>query len=203
MDPDVVVVSGGPWDQHCYVVVSGRDRVVIDPGPPADDVLAAATANDGRIVGVVATHGHFDHICSAREVCAYAGVPLLVSSDDARIMRSANLHSFVTGWGKPVPTPDAWDDLDLLGDTLSIGGVTLEVLRTPGHTPGSRCLRLGDAIFTGDTVLARGKIDSGLPGADPAALVESLSRLAGLPPATRMLPGHGAECSLGEALARV
>ena len=198
--PRVSVLIGGPWDQRCYIVAAGRNRVVIDPGPSVDAVIAAAESGEGRISGVIATHGHFDHIASARDVCAHAGIPLLVSADDDRIMRAANLHSFVTGWGQTIPAPDHWEDLDGLGMSVSIGGIGFEVLRTPGHTPGSRCLRLGDALFTGDTLLARGKVDSRLPGADPDALLRSLALLADLPPQTRVFPGHGEGCALDEAL---
>jgi hydroxyacylglutathione hydrolase len=203
MEPDIRVIPGGPWDQRCYVVAAGGLGVVIDPGPPAAKVIAAAEDGGVRISAVVATHGHFDHIGAAREVCEHAGVPLVVSKDDARILRSANLHSFVTGWGKPVTVPKSCEDLDALGTTASIGGMTFQVLRTPGHTPGSRCLRLGSILFTGDTLLGRGKVDSGLPGADPQALSASLALLAELPADLRVLPGHGEGTSLGEALARV
>lgn len=203
MRPDIRVVSGGPWDQRCYIVSAGEDCVVIDPGPPAANVISAAEGGGGKIAAVLATHAHFDHLCSASAVCTHAGVPLLVSAVDAPILRAANLHSFVTGWGQKIDPPARWEDLDALGPDVALAGIPFKVYSTPGHTPGSRCLLAGDALFTGDTLMARGVIDSPFPGADDATLLASLGDLSNHLEvgSVRIYPGHGDGCSLADALA--
>ncbi len=175
--------------------------MVIDPGPPAAQIIAAAESGGGRITGVIATHGHFDHIAAASEVCEHAGVALFVSAADSAIMRAANLHSFVTGWAQPVQYPSNWEDLDQLGLAPTIGGLAFRVVSTPGHTPGSRCIIFENAVMTGDTISARGRIETGLPGEDLCDLNDSLALLRKiLDSAMQIFPGHGDGCTLGEAL---
>lgn len=200
----VEVIGRGPWDERCYLILRDGDALVIDPGCSGEMVVAAATAYDVAVRGIVATHGHFDHILGAAEACRRLGLPLHVSAADSHIIRQANLHSFVTGWKRPVEAPTHIVDLDALGADAIISGFALRIHTTPGHTPGSRCFEIGDALFSGDTILARGLVDSGLPGADKAALLASVQFLTATVPRTSIVyPGHGDSCAFGDAVDRV
>ena len=204
MTLSVDVIGTGPWDERCYLIRRGGDALVIDPGCPGEEIVAAVTMHDVTVQGIVATHGHFDHILGAANACRQFALPLHVSAADSHILRRANLHSFVTGWGQPVEDPVHLVDLDKLGPDARIGVFAFRVHRTPGHTPGSRCLEIGDALFSGDTLLARGLVDSGLPGADEDELRASARFLASVVSrSVTMYPGHGDPCSFGDAVDRV
>jgi len=153
---------------------ASRDCVVIDPGWDARSLLEAA-AQDGRVIRAVAlTHGHFDHVGGVKDLLAQAQIPVLAYKGD------------VAALGESCKTVRALDD----GDTFDAGGLELRCLHTPGHTPGSLCLLAQGQLFTGDTLFIDccGRTD--LPGSDPAAMHRSLRRLAALPGATVVWPGH-------------
>lgn len=177
--------------------------IIIDPGGDPAEIMAALRERSLDPVGMVATHGHFDHIAAAAAITDAVGVPLWISAADARILAAGNLHSLATGYGQPITRPVVVENLDECGDVLMIEPFAIRVLSTPGHTPGSRCLLVDDALFTGDTLLARGSIDSPLPGADADGLRASLAFLGDSLPGDSVTayPGHGRSCGLGEALA--
>lgn len=196
-------IAGGPWGANCYAVHDEKAALLVDPGGSPGEILAALEARELDLVGMIATHGHFDHIAGAAAISEWAGIPLWISGADDPILAAGNLHSLATGYGQPVTRPVVLEDLDRVGPTLEVGAFEVGVLVTPGHTPGSRCLLVGDAVFTGDTLLARGAADSPLPGADPASLRASLELLAHVldADAVTAYPGHGRSCLLGDALA--
>lgn len=195
-------IAGGPWGANCYAVHDENAVLLVDPGGDPGDILAALEERSLGLVGMVATHGHFDHVAGAAAISELVGVPLWISRADDRILAAGNLHSLATGYGQPVTRPVVLEDLDGIGTTLTVGPFELGVLVTPGHTPGSRCLLVGDALFTGDTLLARGAVDSPLPGADAAGLRASLDLLATSldSDVVTVYPGHGRSCGLGDAL---
>jgi hydroxyacylglutathione hydrolase len=196
-------IVGGPWGANCYAVHDEGVALLIDPGGEPHEILAALEERSLNIVGMVSTHGHFDHVAGAAVISESVGVPLWISRADDSILAAGNLHSLATGYGQPVTRPVVLQDLDEAGTTLRLGPFDVGVFVTPGHTPGSRCLLVGDALFTGDTLLARGAVDSPLPGADAAGLRASLALLATAldPEAVTVYPGHGKSCGLGDALA--
>lgn len=196
-------IAGGPWGANCYAVHDENAALLIDPGGDPGEILAALEERSLDLIGMLATHGHFDHIAGAAAISESAGVPLWISGADDRILAAGNLHSLATGYGQPVMRPVMVEDLDDVGPTLSVGAFEVGVLVTPGHTPGSRCLLVADALFTGDTLLARGAVDSLLPGADAVGLRASLDLLAQVAEvdSVTVYPGHGRSCLLGDALA--
>ncbi len=152
---------------NTYVVTAGGEVAVIDPGPRAADHLAAIREAIGadRPVAVLVTHTHPDHAPAANPLAAALGVPALGAA----------------------PGPDFAPDRVLGdGDTVAVGGVLLEAVATPGHTPDHLCFRLGDELFTGDHIMGGSTVVID----DLAAYLNSLRRL--LPLGLRRLhPGHG------------
>ena len=186
----------GPWQTNTYLLWDGRstDALVLDPGMgAAEPVVARAEANGLRVHLIANTHGHIDHIFDNAPLMDGTGAPLAIHPDDAYRLDGRNSYGFEL---RPVTAT-----VDLReGEQVRIGDLVLDVLHTPGHTEGSVCLyeeRLG-LLLSGDTLFAGafGRVD--FPGGDEGQMIESLGRLIREIPATvRVLPGHGAETTIG------
>ncbi len=180
----------GPIDTNCWIAGDrdGVPAVVIDPAGDAERILDAL--GDRPVEAVVLTHGHFDHVGAVRQVMEATGAPLAVHRLDADAASdpSRNL-SGMFGERLSAPAPDiVLED----GDEVRAGDVSLRVLHTPGHTPGSICLYAPGHLFSGDTLFAGSVGRTDLPGGDARALAESIrEKLAGLPDDTEVHPGHG------------
>ena len=173
----------GQLDTNCYIVWEADGQaVVIDPGAQAGRILDEADAAGVRVRAVLLTHVHFDHILAAREIMNATGAELLVPAGDEPALTSparSLLAMFLQA-----------DRLLADGDTVTAGGLTLTVMHTPGHTPGSSCYIGDGVIFSGDTLFAGGAGRTDFPGGDEAALRRSLTRLAALEGDYRVFPGH-------------
>lgn len=185
----------GPLDTNCWLADDGTGGpvIVIDP---ADEPGAILLELDGaKVAAVVLTHGHFDHIGAAADVCGATGAPLLVHRADADGLTSASgTGGAMFGFQVTAPPPDRLLDT---GDMLSAGSVGLEVIHTPGHTPGSICLSGDGHLFSGDTLFAGSIGRTDFPGGDMPAMRRSIARLAALADDVRVHPGHGPETTIG------
>lgn len=165
------------------------EAVVVDPAYDVQGVLDVAAADGMRVTGALATHYHPDHvggdmmgfqIIGVRELLARNPVPVHVQRDEAPWVQR------VTGAGQS----------DLVahdsGDVVHAGGVPIELIHTPGHTPGSQCFLVdGRYLVSGDTLFLEGCGRTDLPGGDPALMYESLTqKLAKVPDDAVVLPGH-------------
>ncbi len=186
----------GPLETNCWLVSDGTGGpvIVIDP---ADEPQVILEALRGRPVSVVAlTHGHFDHLAAASEVMAAAGGVLQVHAADAPWITSVS-GTGAAQFGFDVTAPPAGRELHD-DDTIEAGGVSLEVLHTPGHTPGCICLLGEGHLFSGDTLFAGSVGRTDFPRGDGAALRRSIAqRLAPLADDVLVHPGHGAETTIG------
>ncbi len=191
----------GPLRTNCYVVYGGGEAVVVDPGwPYGVEAVAAILREEGlKAKAVIATHGHFDHVLgywSLAEALGYEP-PFYINGKDAPMLGEASrMAETLFGvryeeW-RPPSYIDASEGLE-----VSVGGEKLVVIETPGHTRGSITLVGGGYAFTGDT-LFRGTVGrTDLPGGSWRSMIESLRRLASLPPDTRVMPGHGPPTTIG------
>lgn len=185
----------GPLDTNCWIVDDGAGgpALVVDPAGEPGAILGAL--DGARVEVVVLTHGHFDHIGAAHAICETTGAPLAVHAGDAAGLTSpAGTGGAMFGFDVTAPPADR---LLADGDTVDAGAVTLEVLHTPGHTPGSMCLLGGGHLLSGDTLFAGSIGRTDFPGGDMPAMRRSIARLASLPDETRVHPGHGPETTIG------
>ena len=189
MAPDIRVLSVGLLGTCCYLLsLPGReDCVVVDPGAEPERVREAAGGR--KIAAILLTHGHFDHIGGVRGLME-EGTELVIHELDAPMLGDPERNA---AWliGQQITAPEA-TRLIHEGDEITYAGITFAVLHTPGHTPGSVCYRVGDALLSGDTRFRAGYGRTDLPGGSMADLRRSLARLAPLVDACILYPGHEA-----------
>jgi hydroxyacylglutathione hydrolase len=188
----------GPLACNCYVVGDPLTRraIVIDPGDDAD-VLAEGISTKGVVVeAIVATHAHFDHIVAAERLRELTGAPFYLHDSDRFLLDWMQTSGRLV-LGIELPPPPAVDTAAAEGDVLVVGSAKLEVVHTPGHSPGSISLIADNAIFSGDTLFAGSVGRTDLPGGDTQtllrAIVEKLFTLDGNLP---VYPGHGPATTL-------
>jgi hydroxyacylglutathione hydrolase len=192
----IEVGAFGPWATNAYLVWDGRspETLVLDPGMGASEALVQRAADAGLRIHLIAnSHGHIDHVFDNAALKRASGAPLAIHPEDAYRLSGENIY------GLEVEPCVAERDLRE-GDRLAVGELRFQVLHTPGHTEGSVCLYEADRglLLAGD-VLFRGSYGrTDLPGGNDEQMVDSLTRLVReVPPTTRVLPGHGAETTIG------
>ena len=196
-------LPGGPWGQNAFLITNGDEALLIDPGGNAAGILALLDERNLDLAGIVNTHGHFDHIGAVVALTDATGAPFYISGKEAHIMKSSNMFRFIFKVKEKVFVPSDWVDLDLSGGILSLAGLGVECIATPGHTPGGYCFIIGEHLFSGDTLLRMMPASADLPGGDQGALNRSLALLATLSPSLILHPGHGRDTTLGDALEAV
>lgn len=186
----------GPLGTNSWIADDGEGTpaILIDPASEAEKLLEAV--GGAAIAAVVLTHGHFDHLEAAAEVCEATGAPLLVHEADAPFITSAEgTGGAMFGFHACAPPADR---TLVHGDEIEAGSIRLEVLHTPGHTPGCICLYGSGHLFSGDTLFASSVGRTDFPRGDGQALRRSIAeRLAPLPDVTVVHPGHGPDTTIG------
>lgn len=189
----------GPLASNCYIVgcEETRQGIVIDPGAESARILRLLYKEALEIPLIVLTHYHFDHVGAAAPLQESLGATLAIHASDAPSLR--NPPSLFRRLLPEVPSLKA-DRLLRDGERLTIGRLTLTVLHTPGHSPGSIALYIPEEgiIFSGDTLFCEGVGRTDFPGGDMRALIESIrSKLFTLPDETIVYPGHGPSTTIG------
>jgi glyoxylase-like metal-dependent hydrolase (beta-lactamase superfamily II) len=194
----------GPVGCNCTVVACPvtREALIVDPGGDAGKILALLAKMGARAVGIVHTHGHFDHILGPREVATATSAPVFIHGEDLELyrglVREARYFDLVA---EAPPEPD---QILAGGETLGFGQLQARVLHTPGHTPGSVGLFIettGGAplLLAGDTLFAGGVGRTDFPGGSWEQILRSIrDTLFALPDETVVVPGHGPETTIGE-----
>jgi hydroxyacylglutathione hydrolase len=166
----------GPMENFSYLLISKKTKeaAVIDPAWDIKQILEIAEKEGARVTRAVLTHAHFDHANGLKELVKKINAKVYVHEKEAR--------GIALPEGLLDPTKDE--------ERVDFGGFEVEFFHTPGHTPGSQCLKAGKYLMTGDTLFvgACGRTD--LPGGSEAVLFKSLQSLARLPEDTVVLPGH-------------
>lgn len=172
---------------------------MVDPGYEVPRILAVLAKHQLTVKQIVVTHAHIDHIASALELKRITGAPILYNKADLPLTAMMEEQAGWIGVKAPEVRPPDHSPADL--EAVSVRGVEAQVIHTPGHTEGSLCLLVPAAslLLAGDTLFAGSVGRTDLPGGHHGRLIESIrERLLPLPDATVVVPGHGAETTIGE-----
>lgn len=199
--PHPIQLPLGPFETNCYILEGhNREALVIDPSAEPEVILHRLQEERLHLTAVLLTHGHLDHVSALDEVVRVHPVPVLMHAADAAwTFQPINVIPpyYPTPPARPAQLQTVED-----GERVMLAGRTFRVLTTPGHTPGGVCFHFEDTgdLFSGDT-LFRGNVGrTDLPGSDPRVMTASLRKLAALPHATRVHPGHGHDTTIGDEL---
>jgi hydroxyacylglutathione hydrolase len=193
-----IITNAMEENAHLICAKDAGEAFVTDPGGAADEILDACEAQGCRLTDILLTHGHFDHIEAVSELHERSGARIRIHPNDADMLLSLERSLGRPGCEHVQVAADC--PLDILENaTLTLCGLTVNVIYTPGHTAGSVSYYLPDqnVLLSGDTMFyeAFGRCD--LPTGSSAQLRRSLRKLYKLPAETRVLPGHGPETTIG------
>ena len=185
---NILTLPLGSYQTNCYIAW-GDDTdscIVIDPGYEPETIWAEVKHLGKTVAAILLTHGHFDHVGGVRWLAMETDCPVYLHRGELSLP-----ESFTAGPLMYTQTYDA-------GAVLELAGLSIRVLHTPGHTPGSVCLIAEDTMFSGDTLFMDSCGRTDFPGGSMTELRKSLKRLAALEADYRVLPGHGPATTLAE-----
>lgn len=190
----------GPLSCNCYIVgdPQTREAIVVDPGGDAAILAEALQKRDLRVTAIVATHAHFDHLVAAESLRELTGAPFYMHDADKPLLDwyEDSARMFL---GVEIGPPPSIDTAADEGDRLTAGAVGLDVVHTPGHSPGSISLVAPGVVFSGDALFAGSIGRSDLPGGDARTLVGAVKdKLLTLDDDVAVHPGHGPSTTVGE-----
>jgi glyoxylase-like metal-dependent hydrolase (beta-lactamase superfamily II) len=192
------IIPVGAYEANCVILWSGDDALVLDPGQDAELLMAFLSGRNLRLRAILLTHGHFDHVNGIPGILEKnPGVPVYAHPSDWVMFghpMNRNPPDY-PGVGKPSGLRDI---REIVTDFPAFG---FEVLETPGHTPGSVCVKTGNLLLSGDTLFAGSCGRTDFPGGSMADMRKSLSALAKLPPETEVVPGHGPATTIAREVA--
>jgi len=184
----VYVLPLGDYQTNCYIIheESSKTCCVIDPGYTPDIVLDKVDSLGLTVEAILLTHGHFDHVGGVKEIAAETGCKVYLHEADLSMppMMTAGPLYYTHTYGE--------------GDQLTLAGLTIGVLHTPGHTPGSVCLVADNSLFSGDTLFQGSCGRTDLPGGNTLTILQSLRRLAAMEANLWVYPGHGGSTTLAQ-----
>lgn len=190
----------GPLLTNCYLVQSGTELMLVDPGMvwnrELEEVATLIEGATARLQWVVCTHGHFDHVSGVDAVMDRFPYATLLMNPVEVVLARDPAHNFATQMGSMAAMHAEPSPLTA-GTELPLGLITYRIAAVPGHTPGSLVLIAGDHAFVGDTLFAGG-VGRAPSQEDFDQLVAGIrTTLMTLPPSTRIFPGHGEPTSVG------
>lgn len=188
---DLEQIKVGFMAVFTYLVSCPRtgEALLIDPGGNEEDLVRHIRKRGLKLKYIVNTHGHGDHTCGNGKVKALTGADIVMHPLDDQLFNSPAGRERARQWGF-APSPNA-DVLVQDNDVITAGDVSLQVIHTPGHSPGGICLLSDGNVFTGDTLFVGGIGRTDLPGSSHSQFMESIrTRLLNLPRETVVWPGH-------------
>jgi hydroxyacylglutathione hydrolase len=173
----------------CYLIGDREtgEAVIVDPAYAAGELLQILDEDGMRLVGMLATHHHPDHVGGTMLGFSLAGIRDVLAKVQAPVHVNRNEAEFVRKVTEVSASDLAEHDHD---DTVEVGAIPIRLLHTPGHTPGSQCFLVGNRLVAGDTLFLDGCGRTDFPGGSPAQMYDSLQKLAALPGDPAVYPGH-------------
>ena len=181
---DIQILQVGPIGTNCYLLCDETEKLcaVVDPGGDAARVAAAVVDTGCAPCAILLTHGHYDHTGGVAELRAkWPDVPVYLNHRD-----QYEGDTYLQQLFPPVPGAKDYDE----GDTIQVGGLTVDVMATPGHSEGSVTLLCGDVLLCGDTLFAGSCGRTDFPGGSVKKIMASLKRLGSLEGDLQVYPGH-------------
>jgi hydroxyacylglutathione hydrolase len=194
----------GAFECNCTVLACGdtKEAVVIDPGGETQRIAEIVAQYDLTVTSIIHTHAHLDHIYCTRDVKEAHGGEVCLHKGDAFLYDGFAMQAAMFGWKvQPTTAVERWVEH---GDKIALGKREIDVVHTPGHTPGSICFGIDDPdagrlLFAGDTLFKRSIGRTDLPGGDSKLIAQSIKdRLYSRDPDTLVICGHGPTTKLGD-----
>jgi glyoxylase-like metal-dependent hydrolase (beta-lactamase superfamily II) len=191
-------ISVGALETNCYIIFNKeKSAIIVDPGGEGEKISLFIEEKKLKPLMIINTHGHADHCGANKFLKEKYSIPILIHEDDTQILNSLeNKFIFPLVKGEPSPEPDSFlKDGDLIG----LGEITLKIIHTPGHTPGSISILINGVLISGDLIFSGSVGRTDLPGGSWSKLLESIkNKILTLPEETIILPGHGPSTTVGE-----
>lgn len=185
----------GQLKTNCYLVFDRKsgESLIIDPGDDADYIIRILADEKLKPLKILVTHGHFDHLLAATELKFAYGIPFLIHQRDEFLVKNLQKSARYFLKTREIDPPPSIDKFLNEGQKILFGQYQLEVLETPGHTPGSVCffLREKNLLFCGDTIFKDGVGRTDFSYSSPEDLAKSIQKIHLLPSETTFYPGHG------------
>ncbi|HEX4770683.1 MAG TPA: MBL fold metallo-hydrolase [Bryobacteraceae bacterium] len=175
-----------------------REAIVIDPGDDVSRIVQILERHQLKVKAIVITHGHIDHVMGANKLRELSGAPVYMNQRDADMLDALPLQASWLGVDTPERPPVDTDAVD--GTTITLANARFHVMHTPGHTPGSSSVWIPEEnkLVAGDTLFRDSVGRTDLPGGNSRRLLSSIkTRLYELPDETVVIPGHGANTTIG------
>lgn len=188
----------GVYMSNCYIVVceDTQKAVIIDPGSDFKKIKSELDKVKIDLQFILLTHGHGDHIGAVPEMIKEYGLPVFIHEDEKRILTNANrnLSSQIYKNGIEIEPNRLLKDKEI----IDVGNLKFEIIHTPGHTPGSISIKVGNVIFSGDTLFNHSIGRTDLPGGSYEQIISSIkNRLMSYPDETMVYPGHNSPTKVG------
>jgi hydroxyacylglutathione hydrolase len=194
------ILRVGQLQCNCSILgdKTSGEAMVIDPGDDIPRIQRVLAQHNLTVKQIIVTHAHIDHIAGAQQLKRLTGAPILYNQLDLPLVKMMDMQA---GWLN-IPTPEVAPPDDSLhdGQILTVNGISGTILHTPGHTEGSVCLHIPEQhlLLAGDTLFAGSVGRTDLPGGNTLNLIDSIhTRLMPLPDHTIVVPGHGANTTIG------
>ena len=188
----------GPLSVNCYIFACEKTHqaAIVDPGDEADQILSVVKKLDCRVKYILLTHGHIDHLSQIPILKNKLKAEFLMHEQDIPLVQSASTQAAL--FGLPDPGDLKPDRFLNDGDIIHLGELTIQVIHSPGHSPGSITFQVNQKLFVGDLIFNGSIGRTDLPGGDYSQIIESIQKkIFTLPDSVEIYPGHGPATTVG------